>query len=159
MSDDVCLSCGPGERSPDNLVACIEQFKDQFLGEWAPRDGLTFCNIAAQTITAALQCPIPMALANEQAAWLDGVAGRQMGWQETTREDAILWAQMGGPCLVTWINPAAGGHGHIAILRPVPKDDDPARAPFIAQAGRDNFWCGTLARGFGHHPVRYWRHS
>lgn len=155
---DVCLSCGPGERSPANLEACIDQFKsDLYGGKWEPRDGLTFCNQLAQAVTAALQCPLPAALANEQIAWLDGLAGRSSGWAETTREHAIVHAQMGGPCLVTFANPT--GHGHIAVMRPVPPGADPADAPFIAQAGRENFLVGRMVRGFSHLPVRFWSHQ
>ena len=157
MPGSVCLSCGPSERSPQNLEACIDQFRDQLMGEWEPHDGKTFCNIMAQAVTAALQCPLPVALANEQIAWLDGVAGRSSGWSETTREHAIVHAQMGGPCVVTFHNPT--GHGHIAVLRPVPAAADPADAPFIAQAGRENFLVGRMVRGFSHLPVRFWSHA
>jgi hypothetical protein len=155
MSDDVCLSCGPSERSPANLEACIDQFKSDLLGKWEPRDGLTWCNQFAQAVTAALQCPIPMALANEQIAWLEGLGGKSSGWTETTREHAITSAQVGNPTLVTWANPT--GHGHIAVLRPAPPGHE-HDAPFIAQAGRENFWIGRLQRGFGHLPVRFWSH-
>ena len=154
----ICLSNGPGERTRGNLEACIDQFVDQFKGDWQPHDGLTFCNIAAQAITAALQCPLPVELANLQIAWLGSEAGRLAGWAETTRADAIAHAESGGPVVVGWYN-AHGPHGHIAVLRPVPVGDDPARAPFIAQAGRETFWCGTLQRGFGNLPVRFWRHT
>ena len=157
MSDDVCLSCGPSERSPANLEACIDQFRSELIGgKWEPRDGLTWCNAFAQAVTAALQCPIPMALANEQIAWLEGLGGKSSGWTETTREHAITSAQVGNPTLVTWANPT--GHGHIAVLRPAPLGHE-HDAPFIAQAGRENFWIGRLQRGFGNLPVKFWTHA
>ncbi len=157
MSADVCLSCGPSERSPENLEACIDQFKSDLIGgKWEPRDGLTHCNQFAQAVTAALQCPIPVELANVQIAWLEGVGGKSSGWEETTREHAIVHAQCGGPVLVTWANPT--GHGHIAVMRPAPKGHE-HDAPFIAQAGRENFWIGRLQRGFSNLPVRYFAHS
>ncbi len=155
---DVCLSCGPGERSPENLSSCVEQFRGDLLGKWQPYAGLTWCNAFAQAVTAALQCPIPMALANEQITWLDGIGGRETGWSEVTREQAIERAACGLPVLATWHNAAVGGHGHIAVLVPPPLGHE-HDAPFIAQAGRDNFWCGGIRRGFGPLPVRFWGHA
>ena len=45
---DICLSCGPGERSPENLRLHRPVSRGAQGAKWEPKDGLTWCNAFAQ---------------------------------------------------------------------------------------------------------------
>lgn len=153
----ICLSCGEDDRSPDNLRNIVAQFADQLFNEWRAHDSKTFCNFFAQVVTAALQCPIPQALANDQGAWLQTISGRSTGWEECEdEEEAAEAASKGLPVLVTYYNPT--GHGHVGVGVPNQGTD---KGLHVAQAGA---WCSLYikasdAKSFGNLPRRYWRHA
>ena len=159
MSDAlVCLSCGPESRSAENLVSCIDQFQDQLKHDWAAHDGKTYCNQFVHAVCEALQVPLPKdLLANEQFAYLNNPHN---GWARIDEPVARGRAFLGLPVLACWPNPAAGGHGHIAVLKPAPSYDGVVQdGTWIAQAGADNFLMGRLARGFGRLPVVFFTHD
>ena len=107
-------------------------------------------------------------LANAQADWLSGAAGRKAGWQPVAdMREAQRLANRGDLVLVVFQNPNTHKPGHIAIVRPSEK---PLRAlqengPQIIPAGQENYTSTSVRMGFQHHPgawpdgVRYYVHS
>jgi hypothetical protein len=106
-------------------------------------------------------------LANAQAEWLPGDAGRQAGWRSVSdMREAQRLANQGNLVLVVFENPDKHVPGHIAIVRPSEKsaralDDD---GPEVIQAGQHNHEKINVRVGFENHPgawpdgVRYYLH-
>lgn len=138
------LACFP--RSPAALLAVIESLRLETNPRYMAHEGLTFCNLAVHDATAALECPVPYVLANAQVDWLRGNEGKQAGWTSATADEAWATAQLGCPALAMWKNPTAG-HGHAALITVTPADG--GSHIYIAQAGKENFTCRPIERGFG----------
>lgn len=141
-SSQVCLP----SRSPSELLAVIENTRLETNKRYMAADNLTFCNLAVHDITSALGCPVPFILANAQVDWLRGTDGQAAGWNSATADEAWAAAQLGCPALAMWKN-GTGGHGHAAVLTITPADGD--HRIYIAQAGKENFSCRPIERGFG----------
>ena len=106
-------------------------------------------------------------LANAQADWLNGPAGRKAGWQPVAdMREAQRLADQGNLVLVLFQSPNAHKPGHIAIVRPSGKSLRALRedGPQIIQAGNENYTSTSVRIGFQHHPgawpdgVRYYVH-
>jgi hypothetical protein len=106
-------------------------------------------------------------LANAQAEWLAGEAGRQAGWRSVSdMRMAQRLANEGNLVLVVYQNPDKHVPGHIAIARPSERSaqelaDD---GPEVIQAGEHNHRKISVRIGFENHPgawpdgVRYYVH-
>lgn len=143
-------------RSREELIATVNRFdvERNYLPQEVPatHQKFTHCNAFASDIAAALGCPVPLVLANDQHLWLTK-HGAENGWASCSSITAQEAANKGCPSLATWVN--STGHGHIALVVPSPKGE---AGVWIAQAGAANFSCGHLSRGFGALPVSFWRH-
>lgn len=161
------VSSFPGERSPHALRAVLDQFGISTSPRYAPRDGLTFCNIFAWDFTSAMGCEVPHwwdadgkrreLTANETLRLMRG--GAFKGWHECAPAAAFDIALRGEPVLAMWLNPQ--GPGHVAVLEPVAPPKHDWRQGAVMQAGRV---CGSLplARAFGEHRltlVDFWAHD
>jgi hypothetical protein len=107
-------------------------------------------------------------LANAQAEWLAGEAGRQAGWRRVSdMRKAQRSANEGNLVLVVYQNPDKRVPGHIAIVRPSEKSaqelDD--AGPEVIQAGQTNHAKTSVRVGFENHSgawpdgVQYYVHS
>jgi hypothetical protein len=106
-------------------------------------------------------------LANAQAEWLAGEAGRQAGWRRVSdMRRAQRLANQGNLVLVIYQNPDKHVPGHIAIVRPSEKSaqelDD--KGPEVIQAGQHNHSRISVRIAFENHPgawpdgVQYYVH-
>lgn len=157
-----------GQRDPDKLLAVVAQFEVESNPRYQATKDATFCNILLWDVTRALGAEIPHWV-NHQGApvgmhqgaeltcnttipWLKN-HGKSYGWEEVDAEQASEHAAKGGPAIAIWANKA--GPGHVAIILP------PVNGHMrIAQAGRHNFFNGSLRAGFGAHgPVRFFIHA
>ncbi len=148
-------------RTPEALLAAVAQFdvvrnpkyqRRDITGDGKPE---TFCNQYLEDLLFALGLVIPAGLlAHYQLYWLDSAAGRAMGWEECSEERAVTHASFGLPVVAGWFNP--DGHSHVALCVPTPVG---RVGPFITQAGRHNFACEAITRGFGHNKVTFHFHG
>lgn len=149
---DACLP-----RSSIALYNVLASFHVETAEKYRKRDvtgdGLpeTFCNVFLSDVSAALECPVPLLLANAQAAWFDEL-GKAKGWRNVDVHKAEVLANEGYPVVVGWANPR--GHGHVAIGCP---SNEPGL--HVAQAGSSNFTCRPVSRGFGLTPYKCWAHD
>jgi hypothetical protein len=107
-------------------------------------------------------------LANAQAEWLAGEAGRQAGWRRVLdMRKAQRLANEGSLVLVLFQNPDKHVPGHIAIVRPSEKSAEAlaGNGPELIQAGEHNHTKINVRIGFENHPgawpdgVLYYVHS
>jgi hypothetical protein len=107
-------------------------------------------------------------LANAQAEWLAGEAGRQAGWRRVSdMRKAQRLANEGNLVLVVYQNPDKHVPGHIAIVRPSEKSAETLNdnGPEVIQAGQHNHAKINVRIGFENHPgawpdgVQYYVHS
>lgn len=99
-------------------------------------------------------------LANAQYDWL-ARQGAANGWRQLMDPvTAQAAANQGYLVVATYRNSRDNKPGHIAIVRPDPKDDAAIRAdgPQISQAGATNYRDTTLRTGFAGHPAA-WKHG
>lgn len=160
----------PHTRSADLLEAVVAQFELPTSPRYQPRDGKTYCNIAAWDITRALYAEVPHwcgpdgrpcrpgtpgaieTTANNLARWWFRDIGQVIGWTQVSADDAQAHADAGRPAVASLENQR--GHGHIAVL--VPSRGE--AGVWIAQAGARCFARGRLAEGFGQHSPEFWTH-
>lgn len=136
-------ACFP--RSPAELVRVVRERHLETNVRYQPDGLLTWCNKAIHDLTTDLGCPIPFLLANDQHTWLE-VEGRMEDWVRCDAIEAQRHAELGCVAVASWRNPT-GTHGHIALLVPAPPGS--TEHVFIAQAGKENFSCRAIERGFG----------
>lgn len=114
-------------RSPENLRAAGDAICVKVAARYQPRDGMTFCNIAASDICQILAAPLPHIVAGKERTinvTIDSLRkGLEPGWSRVPASqglDSMLHAsnlaQVGCPVIAVWPNPA--GHGHIVVLMP-----------------------------------------
>jgi hypothetical protein len=92
-------------------------------------------------------------LANAQDAWLNR-EGARFGWRRVSSPiEAQRLANLGALVVACYPNPDRHRPGHIALVRPSPKDDATVatEGPQVIQAGRSNYNSVSLVRGFVHH--------
>jgi hypothetical protein len=92
-------------------------------------------------------------LANAQDDWLHR-EGPRFGWRPVASPvEAQRLANLGAIVVACYANPDRHRPGHIALVRPNPKDDQAvaAEGPQIIQAGRSNYNSVSLVQGFVHH--------
>ena len=149
-------------RSAANLSDVVGRLDPATNPLWKRRDvtgdgkAETFCNQFLHAALELLECPLPAGqLAREQIAWLDSDVGKAHGWREMARGLAVAAANAGQPVVVGWTNPNPKAPSHVALGIPTPFGEEFQ----IAQAGAENFNAGTLRRGFGNLPVRFWVHE
>jgi hypothetical protein len=166
------LHNGPGDRHPAKLIEVVRQFHLDDAERYRPEEMLaangskhlrTWCNVAINDLTTALECAIPRILpngheqrANDMYLWLIGVEGRRAGWWQVSRELASRNAAIGCPVVATWFNDS-GGPGHLALvmpaMSPAPNIEGALQLAtgqlFTAQAGAERWSHGPLERGFG----------
>ncbi len=150
---------GLGLRSGPTYSAIIDQFEVETAPRYAPGQGVTFCNIFALDVTAAMGTglghwydpgtgdPTAMGIGQEMSAnrlndWLHKF-GAAHGWNQISQALAATAAFNGYPTLASWRN-VDGKPGHVAVVRPTN-----SLLMSIAQAGGHNFNQGTLSQGFG----------
>lgn len=144
-------------RSKEALRLLLESFHVETAEKYRKRDvtgdGLdeTFCNLFLHDVTAALECPIPLLLANAIVAWLKEL-GPAFGWRQVDAHQAETLINEGYPVVACWSNPR--GHGHVAIGSP--SDESGLH---VAQAGAVNFTCRPISRGFGLTPYALFAHD
>ena len=128
---------------------------------YKPKASATYCNIFVSDVTGAAGYAIPHwadthtgeavepgsrnsreQRANDMVRWLHNP---RHGWTQISRPDAHLIAATGGLVVLGWDSQSARP-GHIAIMLP---------EGTIAQAGAQNFVGGTIAKGFGELPVKF----
>jgi hypothetical protein len=144
--------CAP--RSPGTLLAVVKAVDVEHAPDLQPGHGVTWCNLAVQRFCILLEAPLPPGLlANQQIDWLDSAPARLAGWKPCSMEDAIRYANLGQPAIVTYFNPK--GHGHIALCVPTSN----TLVPHIAQAGATCFSDKLLGFGFGSLPVKFFTHA
>ena len=161
------LTNAPGERSRHALRSVIDQFGLATSARYAPRDGLTFCNIFSWDFTRAMGCEVPHwwdadgkrreLTANETLRLMRG--GAFHGWRECSAAAAVDLACIGQPVLAMWLN-GAGGPGHVSAIEP--HDVSDWRQAHVAQAGRVSGTGITMARAFGEHRLAlldFWTHD
>lgn len=176
-----------GERSPEKYNQVIDQFDVEKNPRYLPGDGKTYCNIFAWDVTRAMGAEIPHWVnakgepckpgakgaieinANLTAKWLKD-HGKEYGWVEVTREEAIAAANEGKPTVAVWYNNTFkdgtldtahpwshdwGRSGHIVIVRPknskfrITQDSEKNRlGVYIAQAGSKNYQYTIIENGF-----------
>lgn len=151
------VSCVADVAAYRKIVAAIEAFRTElFDGRFVPTPLYTYCNQFAEAVLEKLDVPRPPKglLANEQGAWFIAQSeaakrGEPSNWIELDGEKwATEWLAAGLPVVASYVS--EGPHGHIAIGRLTPDEAQFA----IAQAGKENFICGFLRRGFGNKPVK-----
>lgn len=142
------------DRTPDAVLGLISGVDVAHNAAFQPRDGLTFCNCLVTVYTAALGCPVPPALANDQVSYLDSNEGRMAGWNECAASTALLRASLGYPVVVGMQEQP---HGHVALMVPSPVAD-PGRA-YVSAAGAECFIRTRLEKSFGLKVVRYFTHN
>ncbi len=142
----------PPRRSPLRLTVLLGSFDVEHAVRYQPRDGLTWCNRLVSDVTAAMDCPVPFRLANEQCLWLDSAEAASEGWSRVGAAEALQAVSKGEAVVVGWRNPE--GHGHVAMGAP-----GATAQLHIAQAGGSCFNSKPVRAGFGSHPVHIWRHS
>ena len=72
-----------------------------------------------------------------------------------SKTEAAARAELGYPGIATYQSMDRARPGHVAVVVP----SDVMGEVRIAQAGRENFISGPLARGFGVLPVTFWVHN
>lgn len=159
------MTNAPGDRSQESLRAVIDQFGLATSARYAPRDGLTFCNIFSWDVTRALGCEVPHwwdadgkrreLTANETLRLMRG--GAFPGWQMCAPAMIADIACTGAPVLAFWLN--GFGPGHVALVAPV--EVKYWRDAMVAQAGRV---CGEMRidKAFGDHRLTlldFWTHE
>ncbi len=146
-------------RTRENYLAVIALERVETNPLYARRDVTgdgkpeTFCNLFVSNVTKALGCPIPWKLANDQFTWLISDQGRATGWIQIESIGSTALVELGAVVIAIWCNP--GGQGHVAMVVPSP---DGAGGLFIAQAGRHNFSCEPLEKGFGNIRPSFFGH-
>lgn len=129
---------------------------------YQPLNGLTHCNQFDTDLCKELKVELLWDLANKQFMWLDTMPAVKAGWSPCSRADAQTYANKGRLVVPAYYNeaPAPNNHGHIAVVHPITAQQF-VREPYIhiTQAGRENFVCGSLARGFGFKPVKFWSNA
>lgn len=156
------LTNGPGERSPEALLAVVRQFEVETAPRYARRriEGygtVTWCNRYVADVTKALGCPVPYQRANEMVGWLERTAGQRAGWREVQSAIAGLLTQRGMVTVLAWRNPVAEEPGHVAIMVPIPRGKP--QGYYVAQAGKTNGVAMSVGAAFGRHPPRYFTHE
>lgn len=161
------LTNGSDNRSAQRLVAVIAQFDVEHNPRYQPvkekqPDGSfalrTFCKTLVWDVTRALGCEVPHwfrgkeTTANDLEAWFAG-SGRTQGWRQVLGDEAMRLAQQGLPTLP--YRRSATGPGHIGIVVPAFPTDIGVQ---VAQAGAVCFSHGSLDRGFGRVPVKFFTH-
>lgn len=148
-------ACVP--RSKEALRLVLESFHVETAEKYRERDvtgdghAETFCNLFLHDVTTALECPVPLLLANAQALWFKEL-GPAFGWKPISVIDAIKAIDEGRVIVSTWNNPR--GHGHVAVGSPSEEN-----GLHVAQAGATNFTCRPISRGFGLTPYQLWVHD
>lgn len=161
----------PDARSPQATRDVVAQFGVDTAPRYAPRDGVTWCNIFVWDWSRAMGAELPHWVNAQGLACAPGDDGaretranellRRMeagawGWHGVNPDMAVERAWRGCPTVVGWRAPDDDRPGHIAVLLPTPMHDLVLR---IAQAGRTCAADMTLAKGFGTKPVRFYVHQ
>lgn len=168
---------GDTERRASRYLLSVQQFHVGTNPRYAPREGLTFCNIFVWDWTRAVLAEIPHwfdihgnrmephargALemrARHMVLWLRTEPGARHGWRSVDQEHARAGVLEGLPTLATWENPDASRSSHVVVVLPPSSSDAPLQ---VAQAGRV---CGEwipLASAFGRDrldAVQFWQHA
>ncbi len=132
-------ACFP--RSKANLAAVLDGLDVEHCAAWLPRNGSTFCNVAAETALEKLGTPVPWLLANDEQLWFMSQEAQQLGWERCSAAEAGDSADAGCVSVVTLHEP---GHGHIAVVRGTGEHGNLR----IWQAGRQNFNDAPLRSAF-----------
>ena len=152
-------------RGPSAYRSVIDQFNVERSSRYAPRDGLTFCNIFVSDVTRAMIADIPHWVIGTTPATHKDDGARELtanatidlmpawNWLACTEAEAVQHANLGQPTVAAWKNIA--GPGHIAMV--VPSESNQV---VVAQAG---LICNSripLSVGFGSKRVKdvryYW---
>ncbi len=165
------ITSTPQMRTPEILDAVADQFGVEENPRYLPGDGFTYCNYFTVDFMAAMNAILPHwrfpasgnparpedstrgareMLVNDLADWLDQHGGRYF-WTEATAAEAQAWANTGKPALAIWKN--AGGHGHVAPVRPGDVGPVTLDGPLVANAGTSNHNRVRVSRVF----VSAWR--
>ena len=155
----------PPVRSAEALVAVVAKLDPERAERYRPRDvtgdgkAETFCNVFLRDALLELGLEVPAALANDMVDWFDGEKGKAAGWRRVTLHQAEVLARDGYPVAVGWKN--SRGHGHVALGVPPPLREDGTPAPGLhcAQAGKSNWRCRPVLRGFGAVDFKVWGHD
>lgn len=152
----------PGDRSPAQLRAVVEQFEVGTCERYRKRDldgkpgDETCCNYFLREVCIALGCLMPRLRANAIFDFLLKGETNGNGWTQVRQAwIARALANAGYPVVVAWENPM--GPGHVGIVVPSRSELD-KDTTFIAQAGAVNFAYGRLEQGFGNKPVAFFTH-
>jgi hypothetical protein len=146
-------------RSSQVYEQILAQFDVEHASRYAPKSGITFCNIFVWDATKALGCELPHwwyrdeLSANGLSDWLTKY-GANHGWMKVDSDHARQRANAGFPVVAVWKNPGAGS-GHIAMVRPSGEEGQ----LHIAQAGASNHADIPITTGFGLLPVTLWSHD
>lgn len=164
-----------GERSVEAYTAVVRAFDVELNPRYAPKNGVTWCNVFATDVMRAMGVALPhWALpddtpaeaqdqsrgareltANDLYDWLMGPPGRRHGWVEVGPRQAQDAANEGKPTVAIWKAPPTQ-HGHIAVVVP---GAWPTGGPWCAQAGAKNFVRAEATRCFGARLPRFYRNS
>jgi hypothetical protein len=154
-----------GYRSPKAYDEIIDQFevatnprykKREVITKDKKKKTVTYCNIFAWDVMAAMNVVLPQKLnnktnkpeaepsyenhellANAMADWLRNDGIKNYGWRKVTAEEAQAAANRGEPTIVY-------GRGHMQVVRPAHSGD---KGVYVA--GGSNYDYGTSSRGFG----------
>lgn len=163
-TDPAVRSCHTDGRTTKRYMDVVRQFGVETNPRYRMRDGNndgiidTYCNVFVTDVAEAYGCYLPHwhlnseFSANRLIEWLrsDSAAGGvRYGWEMVSPYAAKAAVMEGLLTIACYRNPK--GVGHVAVVLPIPSDDD--SNPYIAQAGRKNFVGRRLTDGFGTLPV------
>lgn len=151
-----------GARSPESANLVLAQFNVGLAPRYAPRDGVTFCNIFVWDVAAAFGVQLPhwLTLQGEPAdkpgpparettanELRDRLVAGAWGWEPMEAIKAAQNAARGCPTIAIWRNHT--GPGHVAWLEPTSDAADIEVAQAGSICGRDI----PLAAAFGKHRI------
>jgi hypothetical protein len=104
-----------------------------------PKNGVTYCNIAVQTIAAQMGCDEFSGLMADEIyqVMATNVSGK---WKGVDASDAAIWALSNGLSIASLPSQRLGeSHGHVAVVYPVGQQYSPsfdADVPMLANVGK-----------------------
>lgn len=114
-------------------------------------DGNTYCSLYVAAFMGLRWRRFPMAQANKQIEWLDGLQGKWEGWVSIAEGDAIAMAAAGEDVVAGVV---LQPNGHIGVvLEPLP--NTPGRC-CVSAAGESNFVRAPIERSFGKYAPTFW---
>lgn len=111
----------------------------------------TYCSLYVAAFMGLRWRRFPMAQANKQIEWLNGMQGKWEGWVSVMEGDARALAAAGEDVVAgVTLQP----HGHIGVvMEPLP--NTPGRT-CVSAAGESNFVRAPIERSFGKYAPAFW---